>query len=243
MELFPVTDDLVLAENAAYLVKEKTLVISDLQLGMEGQLRAMGHDVLYEQAAMMLGLLEVLIEQTGAKRLVIDGDLKHEFGRISAQERKDILGLLSLLKRRIEIVVVKGNHDTMTKPLTDELGVPLLSSWSAGGFYAVHGHVLPDENDSAFKNAHTIIIGHMHPAITLTDGVRKERCKCFLVGKYGKKRLVVLPSFSTIVEGSDVLTVGPNSPLVKDVEKCEVYVVSDEMRPFGMVERLRGKLY
>lgn len=234
METFQVSEDLVFVENAVYLPTLQTLVISDLQLGLEQQLRK-GANIIYEQATQMLGLLEVLITQTQAKRLVINGDLKHEFGKITFSERRDIITILKKIKDRVEVIVVKGNHDTVTKPLTDEVGVPLVDYWTEGGFYVLHGHELPKES---FKAAHTVIIGHTHPAIRIDDGVRSERYKCFLVGEYKQKRLVVLPSFSTIVEGTDVLKVAANSPLIQD-ESSMVYVIADEIRPFGKISQLR----
>jgi uncharacterized protein len=241
---FKVSDDLVLVENAVFLPETRTLVISDLQLDHEQQLRALGSNIMYEQAMQMIGLLETLIDQTKAQRLVINGDLKHEFGRITSQERRDILELLENFKEKVEIIIVRGNHDTLTGVLAEEVGVPMTGSWALGGFYAVHGHELPDEQDTRYKEAHTIIIGHVHPAIRLDDGVRNERFKCFLVGKYKKKRLVVIPSFSTIVEGSDLLKVASNSPLLGG-ESSEVYIIADEIRPFGTISQLRkvlGKL-
>jgi uncharacterized protein len=244
MEPLEVTDDLILVENAVFLPKERTLVISDLQLGMEQQMRDMGANVMYEQAMQMIGLLEALLDQTRAKRLVINGDLKHEFGHISRQERTDILRLLRNFKDKIEIIVVRGNHDTLTEILCNEVNVPIVDVWSEGGFYAVHGHALPDEKDSGYVSAHTVIIGHVHPAIRLDDGVRNERYKCFLIGSYEKKRLVVLPSFSTIVEGSDILKVASNSPFLQG-NSSHVYVLADEIRPFGKVaelQRVLGKL-
>lgn len=234
-------DNLWLCENAVFLPTSKTLVVSDLQLGYEQQLRAMGHNIKYEQMESMLTLLESLITQTGAKHLIINGDLKHEFGRINGQERREVSLLLSRLKRRVLITVVKGNHDTITKPLTDELGIELVENYETDGFYCIHGHKEPDQKDSAFKAAHTLIIGHEHPAVTLNDGVRKERYKCFLVGKYKSKRLVVLPSFSTIVEGTDILKGEGFSPLLQ-VKSCSVYIIADAIRPFGRVPALRRLL-
>jgi metallophosphoesterase superfamily enzyme len=66
MQPHTVSDDLVFVENAAYLPKIKTLVISDLQLGYEQQLRDAGANIIFEQATQMLGLLETLIAQTGS---------------------------------------------------------------------------------------------------------------------------------------------------------------------------------
>lgn len=238
MDLFNLSDDVVLCDSAIFLPQSETLVIADLQLGLENQLRSSGQNIWYAQAEKMIRLLESLLTQTGAKRLVINGDLKHEFGRINAQERYDILRILSLFKNRVDIILVRGNHDTLTGPLAEELGLPLVDFFLQEGFLMIHGHHLPQSD--ALSSAHTVIIGHMHPAIRLSDGVRSERYKCFLVGQYGTKRLIVLPSLSTVVEGSDVLTVAPNTPLLtaETLASCEVYVVEDEVRSFGLLKNI-----
>jgi putative SbcD/Mre11-related phosphoesterase len=250
MDPYPLSDELWLCEQAAYLPKLKTLVVADLQLGWEQSLRDRGADVPLDGGKELLALFERLLAQTGAARVVIDGDLKHEFGRTSFQERRDLLRVLGFLKARVEVVVVRGNHDTFTAPLAAELGISMLDSWSSGtvgsgsvgrdgGFYVLHGHVLPDENDPAFKQAHTVIIGHAHPAISISDGVRKERYKCFLLGKFQQKQLLVLPSCSVVVEGTNVLQgASSHSPLLQ-VDASMVFVLADGIRPFGKVSDLR----
>lgn len=242
MRPLPISDDLWLCESALYLPRSKTLVVADLQLGQEQQLRAMGHNIMYEQGRRMFMLLDRLLRQTGAETLVINGDLKHDFRRISRQERRDITGMLRELGKRAKIVIVRGNHDTITQPLADELGAPFLDAWSSDGVLCVHGHEEPSPD--ALKGASTVVIGHLHPAVVLHDGVRRERYKCFLVGRYRRKRLVVLPSFTTMTEGIDVLTMEGNSPLLSStvLDRAEVYVLADEVRRFGQVSKLRTLL-
>lgn len=236
-----ISDEVILYENAVFLVKSRALVISDLQLGYEQQLRAMGHNIMYEQAKQMLILLESLIKDSKAKMLVINGDLKHEFGKINAQERRDIVNILGKLKNRVKIIVVRGNHDTMTQVLVEELGVEFVESLELDEFYLVHGHKLPDRIPSRTSS---IIIGHAHPAVTINDGVRSERYKCFVIGKYLNKELIVLPSFSTIVEGTDILQKSSRifSPFMEDINSAKVYVISDEIRSFGTVQQIRKVL-
>jgi len=230
----------IFTENALFLPKSKTLVIADLQLGQEQQLRKLGHNIRYEQGEKMLRLLERLIQQHDAKTLVINGDVKHEFGRISGQERRDVLGLLRKLKRRVDIVLVRGNHDTITKPLADEEHVPFVDQYIIDDVLLVHGHELV----AIPRNVKTIVIGHMHPAIVLSDGVRREKFKCFLTATYKRKHVIVLPSFSTLTEGVDVLTAESNTPFLTDrsLKKAEVYVLADEIRAFGRVEKVGRRL-
>ena len=51
-------------------------------------------------------------------------------------------------------------------------------------------------------------MGHGHPAVSLSEGVKKEKYKCFLVGKYskagnGKRDVIIVLSFFPLVEGTD----------------------------------------
>jgi putative SbcD/Mre11-related phosphoesterase len=240
MRPYPLSDDLWLLDCAAFLPGHKTLVVSDLQLGAEGQLRRLGHNVRYTDENAMRELLDRQLTQTGATRIIINGDLKHEFGRISMQEREAVLRLLRWLQKRAELAIVRGNHDTITKPLLDELGVALHDAYRCGDTLCIHGHEAPSPD--ALRDARTIIIGHMHPAVEITDGVRSERCKCFLAGTYARRRLLVLPSLSRLTEGANVLSAPPNTPLLssRGLARCEVYAVADEIRSFGTVGELRA---
>ncbi len=226
----------VFAENALFLPGERTLVVSDLQIGREQQLRRLGHNIKYQDARRMLRLLLRLVNQHGARRVVLNGDVKHEFSRISGQERRDVLHLLSRLSALIEVIIVRGNHDTVTEPLAREAGVPLVDSWREGKYFCVHGH----REVGIPRGVRTIIIGHLHPAVVLDDGVRREKYKCFLVGKYRRRRLIVLPSFTQLADGMNVLAGTSNTPFLtgRTLRTCDVYVLADRVRYFGTVGRL-----
>jgi len=93
-----------------------------------------------------------------------------------------------------------------------------------------------------------IVIGHEHPAVGLRDPVtqRVEVYKCFLVGRWAQKNLLVLPSFNQLVRGSDLLAEQPLSPFVQqsDLETLLVYAVSDDgfIYEFGPLDRLLSRL-
>lgn len=93
----------------------------------------------------------------------------------------------------------------------------------------------------------TIIIGHEHPAIALTERGRTERFKCHLKGKWknGKKQtynLLVMPSLNPLIEGSNVLAQLPQSPFLKTVKDLEAFVVEgDEVYAFGNVDGIIEK--
>ena len=72
----------------------------------------------------------------------------------------------------------------------------------------VHGDKLVNETEKV------IIMGHEHPAISFEER-RDEKFKCFLLGKYKKSKLIIIPSFNFLTEGSDVTKENGHTPYVK----------------------------
>ena len=97
----------------------------------------------------------------------------------------------------------------------------------------VHGH--RDFLEIYDKNINIMVMGHLHPTITLEDKMRikKEKYKCFLVGRYKKKDFIIVPSFLAITEGVSLsefidkkgydYSIVPN----KELENFEAFVVAE----------------
>ncbi|MFH1126206.1 MAG: phosphoesterase, partial [Candidatus Altiarchaeota archaeon] len=81
-----------------YLEEEKTLVFADTHLGFEEFLNRQGILVPRFQYKDIVGHLKEVLSQCKPERIVIDGDLKHEFGRISEQEWTEVIRFLNLLE-------------------------------------------------------------------------------------------------------------------------------------------------
>lgn len=173
-------------------------------------------------------------------KIVLLGDIKHNFGEISGQEWKEILGLIDYLSARCgKIILIKGNHDAVLSPIARKRGIKLKEYWKWKGFCFTHG----DENYNAIwgDGIRCIVAGHGHPAITLREGVRREKYKCFLDGKLRGKRVIVLPSFSEWYMGSDALNGEVVLAWEIDFSKFNVYAVGDngEISDFGKLENLK----
>jgi len=148
-----------------------------------------------------------------------------------------------LLKSKSDqLVLIKGNHDTILEPIAKRKDVEILDSITVGGFLLTHGHRLPSANE--LKEVKGIIIGHEHPAVTLREGVRTELYKCFLVGKYKGKSLIVLPSSNLLTPGTDVLKEKLLSPFLRDgISSFDVYIAEKKAYFFGKVkDLLRGHI-
>ncbi len=216
-----------------FLKVEKTLVISDLHLGYEEMLINKGVLVPKAQLKETLRDLEELVKKVKPRQIVINGDLKHEFGRVLGQEWKDTLALVDWIKKQgIKLIVIKGTHDPILKPILNKRSLEIVDSLKLGKVFIFHG----DKETKIPSDTEIVVIGHEHPAIILREGRKTEKFKCFLHGQWKGKELIVLPAFNPLVEGTDILTEPVISPLVKQMKKREVFVVGEkEVLNFGRI--------
>ena len=219
--------------DLALLIKD-TLVITDTQIGYEESLNKQGVLIPRFQYKDLHDRLKKILDITKPKKIIINGDIKHEFGTISETEWRHTLKLIDFLAEFGEAILVKGNHDTILGPIAKKRNIKIVDHYVIDDIYLCHGHKIPKD----FGNCKTIIIGHEHPAVALKDNGRSEKYKCYLKGKYEDKTLIVQPSFNLVTEGSDVLSEKLLSPFLSDIRNFEVYVVSDKILFFGKTKHL-----
>jgi uncharacterized protein len=228
---------------ALFIKESKTLIITDLHIGYEEALNKQGVLIPRFTFKETIERLGWILLQTQPRTVVIAGDLKHEFGAISEQEWRDTLRLIDFIgKTARKIVLVKGNHDTILGPIANKRNVTVTSSFKAKlgkeKICIIHGDKIPENN--AFRKADIIIIGHEHPAISISDGIRSEKYKCFIKGTWKKKILLVLPSFNLVTEGTNILNDNLLSPFLEgNLNNFEVYIAGNEPLHFGKLKNLR----
>ncbi len=216
------------------------LIISDLHVGAEESLNKQGYLIPRFQFLEMRDELLRLIEKKEFNTVIINGDLKHEFGTISESEWKNTLKILELISHYCKkTILIKGNHDTILGPIAYRTAVEVKDYHMIGDILVCHGDKIP--YGPAINNSKKIIIGHEHPAISLRRSGRVESFKCFLKGSYRDKGLIVIPSFSNLSAGSNVLKEKTLSPFLEQgVDKFEVFAVGDKTYAFGKVATLRS---
>ena len=230
--------DIEIIDLALYLKKKDILILADTHIGYEEALNKQGVLIPRFQFNEIIQRLEGIIGTKKFKKIIINGDIKHEFGTISEQEWRHTLRLLDFLKKHCdEIVLIKGNHDKILGPIAKKRNVKVKDHEIIGDILVMHGDKL---DDKLIKKVKKIIIGHEHPAVSLRDGPRIEKFKCFLKGKFKRKVLIVQPSFNLVTEGTDIITEKLLSPfLQKDLANFEVFIVSDKVYGFGKLKNLQ----
>ncbi len=229
-----------------YLADINTLVVADLHIGYEEALEEQGIHIPPIQYGEIKKLILRMIDETRASNLIILGDVKHEFGDILRQEWNETLDLLQHLKeKRVNVHIVRGNHDNFLISVLKRSNIPFHDPYLIVDKYIfVHGHKpLPIEAYS--DNIKVIILGHEHPAIVLRDELgARMKIKCFLVGKYMEKQMIVLPSLSPLMPGTEVnISRKTLSPILAEIslDEFRVYAVDLDsgVFDFGSVGILR----
>ncbi len=231
------TDGIEAVDLALYLEKFHTLVLADVHVGYEAALVREGTLLPKQHLDRLVTRLTRIFDQLDVnkksplERIIINGDLSHQFGFLTYQESLESLKLLNNFDGICkEILLLKGNHDGNLMPLTEGgQRVRVENSFQLGSMLLLHGDQEPQRIPPEIE---IVIIGHEHPAIGLRDRVtgRVELYKCFLVGRYRQLGLIVQPSFNPLAQGSDLTRERTLSPLLSEdgVGGFEVYPVSDD---------------
>ena len=216
--------------NNALLIDSKILVIADLHIGQEEIIIKQGlaprtqlHNIITNLNKIFNSLEK---RKINLNKIIILGDLKHEHGKISNEEWRETLYFLDIISKKAKnIILIKGNHDNILQPIINKRNLEIKPYYKYKDILFMHGHKeykqpfqkgLTQTKKSKIKNFKTIILSHIHPAITLTDNYKREKYKCFLKGKYKSKQTYILPSFNPISTGYDLTNPKNLYPIKKD---------------------------
>lgn len=122
-------------------------------------------------------LLEIY-EQSGARRLVILGDILYHGPRNDLPREyapKEVIAMLNPLKN--QIYAVRGNCDTEVDQMV--LDFPILADYAllsieGKTFYATHGHVYNEEKLPPMQDGDILVHGHTH--LLRADRVETADC-------------------------------------------------------------------
>lgn len=209
---------------------ERTLAIGDLHLGYEGAMRRAGVMIpvkLYEKS---IADFDLIISKTGdIDNIIILGDLKHEFGFILPDEWKYIVKFIEYVKSKCKkLIVIEGNHDAILFPVLNKMGIEGMDYFVWKNVAFTHGDKKYDGMDG--NDILYWVLGHGHPAVNLYDGNKKEKYKCFLSGEYNRKKVIIVPSFFPLVEGTDARDFNMKFAWEFNLNKFKTFIVSDDLK-------------
>ncbi len=203
----------LLPGGAALLTDDNVLVVADLHLGCEAALEDEGLSLPRVQTRKLTRYMQDLISRFQPSKVVIAGDMKHNFSRNLNQEWQDVNEFVGLLRSLARLEVVKGNHDNYLGQILRRHGTRLHALEAREGkVRIVHGHKGPRTDEPT-------VMGHIHPSIRLMDEVGASlKDHCFLYEP--EREILILPALSIVAPGLDILSQLDSdtaSPLYSDV--------------------------
>lgn len=192
-------------DRTVFFPEQGILAVGDLHLGYEAMLKEQGMifplTQIQEDIQDLEKIFKKIKQKHNLKKIIFLGDIKHYFG-FDWGEKENFSELFNFLKKYFEeknIIWIKGNHDKFGFH-----GIELKNYHIQEGIAFAHG----EKNYSKLfdKEINTLVLSHIHPSITLEDkqGIKKEKYKCFLTGKYNSKNIIIVPSFLRLTTGTDV---------------------------------------
>jgi putative SbcD/Mre11-related phosphoesterase len=185
----------------------RTAVLSDLHLGIETSLARQGIDLPDVSTPLLRQRWEELLARRPA-RIIIAGDL-FDAPAPGAPARELCRSLLAAAA--CPITIIPGNHDPDGDALARmfaDLPVNVEPFVLLQDMLISHGHDLTLAQAAA-RGGDVWIVGHQHPAVTLSTRVQHAKMPCFVVCRMEAattpRHVVVLPAFSPVSLGSNLL--------------------------------------
>jgi uncharacterized protein len=241
MNTIQLNPDVVLYDHFVFLTNHKVLILGDLHFGYEEALHQQGVLIPKTNFRLLTEKVTRALDVFKPRSIILNGDVLHEFGSIPRGVWGNVEHFLRFLLTYGNVIIVRGNHDTMIMPIAEQLGIAVCREYCSADkkILVTHGDIF--HTSARHKKTEMIIVGHEHPAVSLHDGVRTETYKCFLVGHLEKSLLIVMPSFNFLNGGIDFSLEGPIGPYLKKVVmgRMKVFVIEDEIYAFGTLSKLQ----
>jgi len=230
-ELKPILNEPVL------IINNKILVVADLHIGIESELREQGINTA-SQVHIMKNHLISICKKYKPKEIFLLGDIKHNIPSSTIQERKDVKNFLETIQTYGIIHIIPGNHDgNIQKISSQEVIIHPSDGFIVKNLGFIHGHRWPSEEIMQCKQ---IISAHTHPTIMLTDRLGYKTFEpCWIKSKFNKNKLkekypsstnpeiLIMPAFNPLCGGIAANQEGVTGPVGKiiDIRNAQIYLI------------------
>lgn len=172
----------LLPQRAVYWKEEQALILSDLHIGKSMHFRRAGIAIPKQVFDDDLNTLNNLISEHTPKQLLIVGDMFHS----SHNNEVTLFHLWRMQYPELEIILIKGNHDILSKAAYAELAIEVVKEYCTDTFVFTHDKCDNHTDKFCFS-------GHLHPGIRVEGGARQSlKFPCFHFTPHS----CTLPAFS-----------------------------------------------
>ena len=178
-------------ERALYWPEGGALAVADLHWGKPESFHHFGIPMPSGVLEDDLARLSAALHATGARRLLLVGDLIHSRQGITP----DVIERIAAWRKRheVEMVLIRGNHDRHLPRLPPAWWIQEVESHLDEGPFRFAHHPEP-------APGRYVCAGHLHPTVRLDSGADRLRLPCFHLSPH----VGVLPAFSAFTGGQDM---------------------------------------
>jgi putative SbcD/Mre11-related phosphoesterase len=223
---------------ALFIPDYETLVIADLHIGIEYELREYGVHIESNIAQLESDFLG-LCNKYNPKEIILLGDIKHSISSTPFYEKKQLYNLLKKIQEIAQVHIIPGNHDGGIKQIIPQgIKVHKSDGFKMGNCAFVHGHRWPAER---IMLCSYLFCGHTHPTVKLTDHlgyhyyepcwVKTPVYEKTMTERYQifnkKMMMIIIPVFNPLCGGIAVNDEGILSPMkyLVNPREAEIYLL------------------
>ena len=185
-------------ESEPALVIDDFLIISDLHIGFEEELKKEGYNVPW-QTKNFVKKIKNLKQRTRCAKLIILGDVKHSISLFPRMELQVFFNMIAEIFN--EIIIVKGNHDGLIERITENYAnISVVPEFLYKDYLFIHGH----KKTKLLDKAKVLLIGHFHSMYMFKDVLgRNARKPSWKIFDFKDKNIKVIsfPSFNDYFSG------------------------------------------
>ena len=221
---------------ALFIKNKKILVVADLHIGIESQLREQGISTSSKTKNMVDNLLKIC-KKYKPNEIILLGDVKHNIPSSTISERRDVKSFLSTIKQYGTVHIIPGNHDgNIGKISPEEIIIHPSDGYLIENIGFVHGHRWPNKD---IMKCDQLIIAHTHPTILFTDRLGYKTFEpCWIKSGFNNKlkekypnsacsSLLIVPAFNPLCGGIATNQEGVTGPIGKiiDIKNAQIYLI------------------
>jgi len=218
------------------LIFKKYLAIADLHIGYEISKRQQGIYVPIQKDR-YINRIKELKNLTGARELIIVGDVKDSIMMPTAEEINELISVFQEVSKLFKITIIQGNHDAyIDRILYNFAGFAgsdgLVLKKGKTRIALAHGHARP--SDECLKSE-AIILAHLHFYVKFEN----SKYPVWLVGKKGKQTLILMPPFNDLLSGYYLEDVNAKIPFT-EYNLQDLKVITLDGYNLGTLKNLRS---
>ena len=177
-------------DGAVSLPDYGVLLVTDLHLGKDASFRAAGLPVPTGTDQTTLEVLTSSIVDTGARTLIVLGDLIHDRDSLTT----DLISRFASWRKshaEVDMMLVRGNHDRHVDAFPEQWWIETETCIHLEGLELLH------ETDDEISGELFQVGGHVHPVVNVGSGADRQRLRCFVVDPHR----IIVPAFGPFKGG------------------------------------------